>query len=56
LKETIFSFVNMSSREREVIGRNGREWIYSNRKYSTLAQKYINVIEMKITNQNKQVY
>jgi hypothetical protein len=41
----MLNIVDMNSKERKTIGENGKKWIYSNRKYSTLAQKYIEAIE-----------
>ena len=45
LRDEFLKYLNISAKEREVLGRNGREWIYSNRKYSTLAREYIDTIE-----------
>ncbi len=45
LKNEVLNIVDMSSKERKTIGENGKKWIYSNRKYSTLARKYIEAIE-----------
>ena len=45
LRDELLKIKDMSTKERELIGANGKKWIYSNRKYSTLARKYIKVIE-----------
>ena len=50
LKNEVLNIVDMSSKERKTIGENGKKWIYSNRKYSTLARKYIEAIETTKTN------
>ena len=56
LKDAILNIVHMSNKEREVLGKNGKNWIYSNRKYSTLAQKYINAIEKERVNKNNEIH
>ena len=50
LKDELLSITRMSIKERELIGYNGRKWIYTNRKYSTLAKKYIEAIKTAKTN------
>ena len=46
LKNEILEYVNMPKEQRMLIGRKGREWIYSERKYSQLAKKYLEAINM----------
>ena len=50
LKNEVLNIVDMSSKERKTIGENGKKWMYSNRKYSNLARKYIEAIETTKTN------
>jgi glycosyltransferase involved in cell wall biosynthesis len=54
LRDELIKFVGMSNKERKTIGENGKKWICSNRKYSTLAQKYIDAIEITMTDKNNE--
>lgn len=45
IEDAISEFFDMPAKDREKIGKRGREWIFKNRKYSQLAQEYINKIE-----------
>lgn len=44
IKEAIIHYANLSHIERRDIGENGRKWIFNNRSYSLLAQKYLSAI------------
>jgi len=44
VKNAILTFVNMKDDERIKLGKNGKEWIYTHRKYSVLATNYIDEI------------
>lgn len=37
----LLSFVELGGSEREKLGKNGRDWIFTRRQYSKLAQKYL---------------
>ncbi|RLA83038.1 MAG: glycosyltransferase WbuB [Epsilonproteobacteria bacterium] len=45
IKNAILHISKMESLQREKLGENGKAWIYTNRKYSFLAKKYIEKIE-----------
>ena len=45
LKDAILDYANMSKEQRSHIGMKGRDWIYRERKYSKLAQKYLEIIK-----------
>jgi glycosyltransferase involved in cell wall biosynthesis len=40
LVNTFVKYALMSNSEREAIGKNGRSWIFENRKYNKLASEY----------------
>ncbi len=44
LKNVILDIANLSGYEIEVLGKNGKKWIYENRQYSQLAKEYIDKI------------
>ncbi len=46
LKDVISKMIKMSSLDRKAMGENGKNWIYSNRKYSLLAKKYTDAIKL----------
>lgn len=49
LINTFVKYALMSHKEREVIGKNGRRWIFENRKYNKLASSYLEIIlDLKI--------
>lgn len=49
LVNTFVKYALMSNVEREAIGKNGRSWIFDNRKYSKLASSYLEIIsELKL--------
>ena len=49
LINTFLKYAQMSNIEREAIGKNGRSWIFDNRKYSKLASSYLEIIsELKL--------
>ena len=50
LRDELVTFTDLSNKERELIGSNGKKWIHSNRKYSTLAKRYIKAIKTAKTN------
>lgn len=45
VKNAILKLTNLKKEELDKIGENGKKWIYENRKYSTLANEYIQKIE-----------
>jgi len=55
IKSAILEFFNMYEKDREEIGKRGREWIFKNRRYSKLAKEYINKIE-ELYKKNDQRY
>lgn len=48
LKNVFLTYVNMSEEERSSIGLRGREWIYENRSYQTLAAGYFNKLKLTL--------
>jgi glycosyltransferase involved in cell wall biosynthesis len=44
LINTFLKYAQMSNIEREAIGKNGRSWIFENRKYNSLASNYLEII------------
>jgi glycosyltransferase involved in cell wall biosynthesis len=51
LVDTLLKYALMSNSERLEIGKNGRKWIFENRKYSKLASSYLEIIsEVKFQN------
>ena len=50
LRDELLNITDMSIKERELIGYNGKKWIYTNRKYSALAKRYIEAIKTAKTN------
>ena len=45
LMKAILKYTNMPKEQRSLIGMKGRDWIYSERKYSQLAKKYLEAIQ-----------
>lgn len=50
LREVFISYAHLSKKEREKIGRNGRDWIYQHRTYEMLAKDYLKKISSMIDN------
>jgi glycosyltransferase involved in cell wall biosynthesis len=48
LKDAISKMMKISDEDRRILGENGRDWIYSNRKYSLLAKEYIDAIALSM--------
>lgn len=44
LHSEIQRYVAMEPEQREAMGRNGREWVLANRRYSVLAQSYLSIL------------
>ena len=44
LKEAILNITTLNLEDIKQLGENGKKWIYENRKYSKLANEYINKI------------
>lgn len=44
LKDAILRFADMPSEERDAIGARGREWIIANRRFTKLAQNYLDIM------------
>ena len=45
IKNAILDITSLSFEDRKKLGENGKQWIYENRQYSLLAEKYIQKIE-----------
>ena len=45
LSKEVIKYADMPTEDREKMGRNGREWILNNRKFSDLAADYIDLID-----------
>lgn len=45
IKRAILAVTSLSSEDREVMGKRGKEWIYANRQYGFLAKEYLDKIE-----------
>jgi glycosyltransferase involved in cell wall biosynthesis len=52
LVNSFLDYALMSKIERDIIGNNGRNWIFENRNYNKLAQEYFSVIK-RLINENK---
>ena len=48
LKVAISKMIKISNEDRRALGENGRNWIYSNRKYSLLAKGYVDAISLSM--------
>ena len=48
LKVAISEMIKMSNEDRRALGENGRNWIYSNRKYALLAKDYADAIALSM--------
>ncbi|MDB3965384.1 glycosyltransferase family 4 protein [Amylibacter sp.] len=46
LKNAISKMIKFNNVDRKIMGKNGRNWIYSNRKYSILAKDYADAITL----------
>lgn len=55
LVNTFVKYALMSNGEREALGKNGRNWIFDNRKYNKLASDYLEIISDLNTNKIKQL-
>jgi len=48
LKDAISKMIKLSDEDRRALGQNGRNWIYSNRKYALLAKDYSDAISLSM--------
>ncbi len=48
LKSVFLKYANMSREEKNSVGLRGRNWIYKNRSYQTLAAGYFNRLKLNI--------
>ena len=48
LRSEILRYVSMTHAEREAMGRRGREWILAHRRYETLAQDYLKILQLDL--------
>jgi glycosyltransferase involved in cell wall biosynthesis len=55
LVKSFEKFALMSNKEREAIGKNGRSWIFENRKYNKLASDYLEIILDLKTQKNRTI-
>ena len=55
LVNTFVKYALMSNGEREALGKNGRNWIFDNRKYNKLASDYLEIISDLNINKMKQL-
>jgi glycosyltransferase involved in cell wall biosynthesis len=53
IKKEILNLALLSKKERELIGENGKKWIFENRNYPHLAKQYLSVLDLYANSRNR---